>query len=150
MKTLNPSTSILCVTLLFSSSDTKSWNTKLQPNVSASVLYFCALTKSLWGTSEVRGFIIFISTNAQTHPTSGSQFYYLKSAFVTGYLSILKGCSWTSLVGDSPSLPSAALVPINIFPAGMFSVSSAAGCEQDTRRSHNLCWNMFTNKRNIM
>lgn len=51
MKTLNPSTSILCVTLLFSSSDTKSWNTKLQPNVSASVLYFCALTKSLWGTN---------------------------------------------------------------------------------------------------
>lgn len=44
------STSILWVTLLFSSSDTKSWNTKLQPNVSASVLYFCALTKSLWRT----------------------------------------------------------------------------------------------------
>lgn len=46
------STSIFCVTLLFSSSDTKSWNTKLQPKVSASVLYFCALTKSLWRTEE--------------------------------------------------------------------------------------------------
>ena len=43
-----------------------------------------------------------------------------------------KGCSWTSLDGDSPSLPSAALVPINIFPPGIFSISSAAGCQEET------------------
>lgn len=56
---------------------------------------------------------------------------YLKSELVTGYLSILKGCSSTSLVGDSPSFPSAALVPINIFPPGIFNISSAAGGQQD-------------------
>lgn len=58
--------------------------------------------------------------------------FYLKSAFVTGYLSILKGFIFTSLVGDSPSFPSAALVPINIFPPGMFTISSAAGHQEGT------------------
>lgn len=74
--------------------------------------------------------------------------FYLNSAFVTGYLSILKGFTLTSLMGDSPSFPSAALVPINIFPPGMFTISSAAGRQEGTcfytlKQSRNLsiqCW----------
>ena len=66
---------------------------------------------------------------------SSLTFSYLKSEFVTGYLSILKGPNATSLVGDSPSLPSAAVVPINIFPPGMFSVSSAV-CQGEACLDH--------------
>lgn len=135
----NPRTWILCVTLLFSSSDTKSWNTKLQPKFSASVLYFWDLTNSLWWKKEgkesnIRCLLIVLLFYYQI-PKSKIYFpccFYLKSAFVTGYLSILKGFSLTSLMGDSPSFPSAALVPINIFPPGMFTISSAAGRQEGT------------------
>lgn len=58
--------------------------------------------------------------------------FYLKSEFVTGYLSILKDFIFTSLVGDSPSFPSAALVPINIFPLGMLTISFATGQQEGT------------------
>lgn len=123
------------MTLLFSSSDTKSWNTKLQPNFSASVLYFWSLTNSLWRKGEESS----MRENSwdmyfKAHSRTDQMFtlFYLKSAFVTGYLSILKGFIFTSLVGDSPSFPSAALVPINIFPPGMFTISSAAGHQEGT------------------
>lgn len=52
-------------------------------------------------------------------------FFYLNSVFVTGYLSILNDCTLTSLGGNSPSFPSAALVPINVFPPGISTISSA-------------------------
>lgn len=51
--------------------------------------------------------------------------FYLKSAFVTGYWSILNDCTLTSLGGNSPSFPSAALVPINILPPRISTISSA-------------------------
>lgn len=53
-------TSILWVILLFSSSDTKSWNTKLHPNVWASVLYFCNFTNSLKKKNECSFCIICV------------------------------------------------------------------------------------------
>ncbi len=122
-------TSIFWVTLLFSSSDTKSWNTKLQPKFSASVLYFCCLTNSLeWTEAAVSG------QREDIQAVGGqSRFWaniynskYLKSVLVTEYLSILNGWRVTARVGDFPSLPSAALVPISIFPPGINTISSTA------------------------
>lgn len=57
---------------------------------------------------------------------SGLLVYHLKIEFVTGYLSNLNGSTFTSLTGDSPSLLSAALVPISSLPPEMFTISPAA------------------------
>lgn len=81
--------------LIFASvfSGTAEKKAKLQPNFSASVLYF------IWRTKV------------------------LKFSFVTGYLSIRNGSTLTSLVGPSPSFASLLSVPIVNFPPFSFTIS---------------------------
>lgn len=115
-------TSSFWVTFFFSSSDMKSSKTKLQPNASASVLYFFSLTNSLAQTQHAQAPMAEFSESCTSSPVPPA---HLKSLLVTGNLSMAKGFTVTSRMGPSSSLLCVELEPIWNFPPGSCTMCSS-------------------------